>query len=260
MRSLLAYLKDKGFAANIINSANEASACDLIVRDMRDSSIEEIKFLQKSAPVAALDDRGSGREAANKIIDLLPHPAHNFEAGAYHPEAFLYGYEFGKSLAALGGLVYKDTDFVMYSGADAGAAEFLLAAAPRELSGVMFTQGRSLKIKDGKYSGELDRARAGIILSANVLVSHFGITMYEALLGGARIVAVNPSEYHDLLSQSAGGLIARSFLREAAAPELVAETIRREAACGAAKKSVEPLDVAKKILSNMDNFVELIFS
>ncbi|MCL1910641.1 MAG: hypothetical protein FWG13_00335 [Leptospirales bacterium] len=261
MLSLLDYLNDCGFTAGLAGSAGESADTELFIRDMRDSSADEIKVLQKTATVVAVDDRGSGRAAADKVIDLLPHPAHDSNDTDYHPEAFLYGHEFRKSLESFNGSLNKDIPFVMYAGAEADeqAINFLLAAAPKELSGVMLANGRRVRIENGKYAGEAGRAYAEIILSANVLVSHFGITMYEAALGGASCIAVNPSEYHNALALKASGAnIVHSGLREALEPFALSEIIRREAL--AVRKEADLGQVKKKIFSNMDNFIKLAVS
>ena len=63
---------------------------DLVIRDMRDSSEEDIKFFKKTAPVLVIDDTGPGRLFADHVIDLLPNPVNRIV-----PEKmFLYGYNF----------------------------------------------------------------------------------------------------------------------------------------------------------------------
>ena len=261
MLSLRDYLNNCGFAVGLASSANVAGGIELFIRDMRDSYTDEIRVLQKTAPVVVIDDRGSGRAAADKVIDLLPHPAHLVNDTDYHPEAFLYGYEFCKSLDYCVSSFSKDIPFVMYAGAEADdeTINFLLAAAPEELSGVMLANNRRIKIENGKYAGEADRTYAEIILSANVLVSHFGITMYEAALGGASVIAINPSEYHNVLAQNASGLnVVHSVLREMTDPLTVSEIIRRETFVP--KRAADPALVKEKIFSNMENFIKLAVS
>ncbi|MCL2025526.1 MAG: hypothetical protein FWG92_01825 [Leptospirales bacterium] len=259
MLSLRDYLNDCGFATALASSADGTGDVELFIRDMRDSSVDEIRVLQKTAPVVVIDDHGSGRAAADKVIDLLPHPSHRDDDMYYHPEAFLYGYEFCKSIESSTGSLNKDIAFVMYAGAEADdeTINFLLAAAPEELSGVMLANKRHIKIQNGKYAGDFNRAYAGIVLSANVLVSHFGITMYEAALGGASVIAINPSEYHNALAQSASELnIVYNALREASAPLVVSEIIRREAL--AYRREADLALIREKIISNMENFIKLI--
>ena len=261
MLSLRDYLNNCGFAAGLASSADGGAGIELFIRDMRDSHTDEIKVLQKTAPVVAIDDRGSGRAVANKVIDLLPHPAHRDNDTDYHPEAFLYGYEFCKSIESFTGSLNKDIPFVMYAGAkaDEETINFLLAAAPKELSGIMLANNRRIKIENGKNAGEADRTYAEIILSANVLVSHFGITMYEAALGGASVIAINPSEYHNVLAQSASELnIVHNALREISDPLTVSEIIRREALTY--RREADSVFVRKTILSNMKNFIKLAVS
>ena len=41
---------------------------DIIIRDKRDSSVEELKVLQKKGRVLVIDDNGKGRESADFVI------------------------------------------------------------------------------------------------------------------------------------------------------------------------------------------------
>ena len=55
-------------------SLTEPVSPDIIIRDMRDSTVEEMQELRCVAKVLAVDDIGEGRDAADWCIDLLPNP------------------------------------------------------------------------------------------------------------------------------------------------------------------------------------------
>ncbi|MDR3237890.1 MAG: hypothetical protein LBT84_05235, partial [Spirochaetia bacterium] len=223
----------------------------LIVRDMRDSSGEEIRALQRIAPVAVIDDRGTGRAAADKAIDLLPHPEQR--AGECRSDAFLYGYEFVKSLEGLGSEpIGKDIPFVMYQSTGS-----MPSCAPPELPGIILARGGRFKIGKGGALEAVSMPYARVILAANVIVSHFGIIMYEGFLGGASLVALNPGGYHNRLTDCAHELnIINCGLLESADVQSVHDTIRREAAV--ARPAVSPDLLRERLRSCTKNFVELL--
>lgn len=230
---------------------------DLIIRDMRDSSLADIKALRAKAPVLVLDDRGRGRTSADAAIDLLPHYEHLNDKKAYRPEAFIYGYGFVNSLKNIGAdTLAKDTAFAAYMGqADIG---LLLPMLPLSLSGVIISNGKYLKAENGRISGETNRPYAEIIAGAKALITHFGITMYEGALTGASLVALNPSEYHGRLTELAGRelKIANAGLYKNADSENVKEII--SSAVKEAKASAVNLKlVAEKTVANLRNFVRL---
>ena len=66
------YHTEKSFGNIITDSIPENT--DLIIRDMRDSSAEDIQLLKEKAPVLVVDDSGPGNMSADYIITLLPVP------------------------------------------------------------------------------------------------------------------------------------------------------------------------------------------
>lgn len=175
---------------------------NIIIRDMRDSLPDEILALQKTAPVAAIDDMGEGRKLADIAIDLLPHPAHIQNTENYRPEAFIYGFNFINSLKILGDKdIPKTLDFAAYVGGQ--GEENMLALLPPELSGALLTGKGSFAVRNGRVASPIEMPYAKIFAQAKVVISHFGITIYEGALAGANIVTINPSEYHNSLAELA---------------------------------------------------------
>ncbi|HSV96691.1 MAG TPA: hypothetical protein VLM75_07135 [Spirochaetota bacterium] len=174
----------------------------LFVRDRRDSTIEEIRRLQKSAPVLCVDDLGPGREAADYAVDLLPNPSSNAPPHQSDRGLFLYGYGFLSALEKLGDAVMeKNIDYTLYAGAFPADeyVNFLVSLLPPDARFAVF-RGTGSFIRDGsttKSVGQDDYAR--LLLSSRVFISHFGIALYEARAASCRLVAINPSEYHSRL-------------------------------------------------------------
>ena len=278
MLSLLKYLNNNGHRAYIFATEYNASGlapkefkafiinelpreADLILRDKRDSTEDEIQTLQQVAPVAVIDDRGPGREKANMVIDLLPHPQHEFNREFYHPEAFIYGYEFASSIDTIDkAALHKDISFFMYGGfsPERDHVHHLLEMVPKELEGLMLADGKYMQIKNAKLADEINKPYAELILSAQVAVSHFGITLYEAHLGDASLIALNTSQYHHKLCECAKELnITHSCVLETAETEVIQNTIR-QAANKYPPADVKIEDIQKKLELNMTNFMKLI--
>lgn len=232
----------------------------LIVRDKRDSTEAEIKSLQKTARIAVIDDRGDGRAFADTVVDLLPHPQHAFERAAYHPEAFIYGHEFANSVMDLDkSILEKNISFVVYGGYRPGKEQTirLLSMLPKELKGILLTGSEYLSIENGRPAAKTNIHYAELILSARVLISHFGMTMYEAALGGASLVALNPSEYHNRLCENAPELnIIHKELLERADQESIRRIIKE--AADKHQKTAEISSIKSRLQTNMENFTKLL--
>ena len=176
------------------------STASLVIRDMRDSTEEDIRLLKKTAPVLVIDDTGPGRGAADFIIALLPSPVSANPSNGM----FIYGYNFINSIRNMSLHEFiKDIDVSIYAGYDPDMdyVERLLQAIPPKASVVLFNKNRPVELS-GK--GLPIGAYADTLLRSRVLITHFGITMYEGELAGCTVVLVNPSPYHSELTRLAG--------------------------------------------------------
>ena len=170
---------------------------DLVIRDMRDSSAEEINSLKKRGPVLVIDDTGPGRELADHVIDLLPNPANR----SIPEKMFLYGYNFISEINTMKTeVIAKDIDVAIYAGykPDSDVVESIRGAIPADASVVLFAYGKPSVLSEKKVP--VDSGYTDLLLRSRVLITHFGITMYEGDLAGCRILAVNPSPYHTELT------------------------------------------------------------
>jgi len=176
--------------------------CRLIVRDKRDSSIEEMTSLKQSGRVITIDDCGPGRELADCAIDLLP----NLKYSITKKGLFIYGYAFSDSIRRLGNQpIRKDIDYALYCGINPSReiVDFFLSLVPVKSSCAVLAGNASFIINNGEKL-PLDRSYAETLLSTRVLISHFGITLYEGQLAQCRLITMNPTEYHSHLSDRAG--------------------------------------------------------
>lgn len=177
---------------------------DIIVRDMRDSTVEEIRGLQHVAKVLALDDIGEGRNAADWCVDLLPNPvswiSNDYEFQKSH---FVYGYNFLSAIRARQGIdINKTIDVLFYGGADPDPryVEKILQSMPAAAVCAVAGGENSFIIKNGIRQEMNVSSYGDLLLASKSAVTHFGILVYEALLTGAEVITINPTEYHSSLA------------------------------------------------------------
>ncbi len=174
-----------------------------IIRDKRDSTLREMDELKALGRVIAIDDCGPGREQADLAIDLLP----NLKYSIYDRDLFIFGFTFADSVMKLGAsVISKDIDFAVYCGLNSPRQniDFICSLLPEKSTCAVLAGDRSYLSQDGVMT-PLKRSYAETLISAKVLVSHFGITLYEGRISGCRLIAINPTEYHSRLSDIAGG-------------------------------------------------------
>jgi hypothetical protein len=234
---------------------------DIIIRDMRDSSEDEIVFLKRTAPVLAIDDNGPGRKAADNAIDILPNP--EAEKKEFNSRIFIYGYNFLKALQGLKNKkINKDLDFVLYPGNSAGPDYIdLFASLLPEKSDYAVLQGdNSFVIKNGNKKNSMESSYAETILSSKAVISHFGITLYEGSLAGCKIIAINPSEYHSKLTDMAGDYLNAINLGVDANLKITdAKIIIKKAVQSPLCSAVKAADVYRKVIDGLENFCSLLF-
>lgn len=192
---------------------------DMIIRDMRDSTASEIRELREISRVLIIDDNGEGRETADYLIDILPTAENTRTNKKRAPDnLFIYGYGFMNSLHTIieknhapkeiteqesDKIIEKKIDFSIYPGFHPTEeyTDFLIGLLPSDSKYAILRGDRSyLQIK-GKSYGFSEESHAETLLSSKVLISHFGILLYEACLSKCRIVCINPSPYHSGLAE-----------------------------------------------------------
>jgi len=237
----------------------------LIIRDMRDSDAQTIDRLRTIAPVLVIDDIGPGRSRADRILDLLPNPGAGTANPAYKSKYYLYGYNFFASLRAIKEkTVNKDIDIVFYAGSEATRDDvsFFVNLVPEKCRAVILT-------KDGPvYCGFADAEKgrtgfAALLMRTKLYVSHFGISLYEAKTAGCSLAAVNPTEYHSLLTEMVSSdlgvvnLGVRGHVNTGSAGKVIEELIKNAA------PSAEPgtaLDEVERKASACASYVQSLLA
>ncbi len=236
---------------------------DLIVRDMRDSTAEDMEKLRQKAPVLAVDDLGEGRMCAAHAVDLLPKLAQPEPVSARgEGKLFIHGYTFLESLRELADArIEKSIDVSIYPGfnPDPKSVERVLGLTPDDSTCAVLQGEASYLWKSGmRYRVPTD-SYAGMLLMTRCLVSHFGITLYEAFLCGCRLVALNPSDYHSRLADSVAGELGvinageYSRLDEKKFAATVAGVL-----AGAAADAISADQVYRRATEDLERFIEYI--
>jgi hypothetical protein len=184
---------------------------DLIIRDMRDSSVREINALRKIAPVLAVDDIGPGREYADRVIDLLPNELHSQNSSHYRPDCFLFGKSFSAEISAIEKHeIEKDIDLTFYPGYEPadGYIEQVVSSFKTEIV-IGLLQGVNSCILRGQSpsaGSPINSGYALTLLRSKVFLTHFGISLFEAAAAGCTVFTANPGDYHNMLT----GLLDRN--------------------------------------------------
>jgi spore coat polysaccharide biosynthesis predicted glycosyltransferase SpsG len=177
---------------------------DLIIRDMRDSTVEEIKVLQRSASVLALDDIGEGRNAADWHIDLLPNPeSEDINDFQFQQQHFVFGYNFLTSmLNQQTGEAGRVIDVFFYEGnsPDPWYVKKILGMLPKNSVCAVASNNKFQLFRDGVAADMAPCSYGELLLASKTVITHFGILVYEALLAGAGVITINPSRYHSSLA------------------------------------------------------------
>ncbi len=170
----------------------------LIIRDRRDSSPGDIKELKQKGPVCVIDDSGPGRHIADFRIDLLPGLNHPKED--YYPECFIYGLNFITSLRELT-VVRKTIDIAVYTGhnPDIEYVGFLESILPGNRECVFLSGDNRRYTNKDKQERITTRPYGELLLQSKLLITHFGISLYEGFISRCRLATINPTEYHDKL-------------------------------------------------------------
>lgn len=276
MGSLLNYLTvDKKIQAKLITSPpppfsldeihNKVSSeiekdTDLIIRDIRDSTVQEIEDLKKIAPVIVIDDCGEGRKSADLAVDLLPNLKYPRKHETIKEAPFIYGYNFTKAITELPHKEFiKDIDFCIYAGFDAAQEyrNFLISLIPDGASAVILDGKESTLLYHGK-TFKTDMVYPFPMLFGKNLISHFGITLFEGDLCGCRIFTINPEDYHSQLADNAAGLLGlTNFGVYPRVDDIRIKNSLKDAA-SAQKSNINFTELKKQISHNMDLFFDTI--
>ena len=177
---------------------------DLIVLDNYQTSIEEAEKWLNLGRVVALDEGGPARGILPYLIDTLPTlPSagipNEYETGYLGLPAFSgeRTYPPRRILVTFGGIdqaQLTERIGLMLDSHNIPPRQWCVTKGPF-FSRTFAWPG--IKILDNPNIRE-------ILPEFDLVITHFGITAFEAVASGANVVLLNPSQYHEKLSQIAG--------------------------------------------------------
>jgi 2-polyprenyl-3-methyl-5-hydroxy-6-metoxy-1,4-benzoquinol methylase len=191
----------------MLSALAKASRWDLIVVDARRTTCGELERLMSHGLVACLDEGGEAAALAPFLVDAIPGLPGTRAANASSP-AFLplprrarrtVASPITRVLVSFGG---EDREELTGRLLDALAREESLA--PLRLTVV---EGPLFKPRQWPDAVTVIRGASGlggVIHAHDLLITHFGITAFEALAAGVPVVLFNPSRYHARLGAAAG--------------------------------------------------------
>jgi hypothetical protein len=234
---------------------------DLIIKDMRDSTIEEMDSLRRIAPVLAIDDSGDGRDAADFTLSLLPVPSEILNFAKPETSLFLYGYNFAEGISLLKKTdsIEKDIDVTVYAGynPDPELINLIKESVPESAFSVLLKEGKANNLKNNIIKTETPYAE--IIARSKIVITHFGLTMFEADACGCQIIALNPTLYHSKLTE----IVSSEFniIYSAEYDTLSSEDLMSIVETGLTTDRnviISPEIILKKINNGTDNFIRYI--
>jgi len=208
---LVSSLHDEGREAATVG---RGGAWDLIVLDRRSTSMEELGFWERIAPVLAIDEGGPARNSAHYLIDILPRPRRRPGAGGrFAANASSLGFldlparrreppaAFARILVSFGG---EDPAGLSLSLARSILAEGL--AAPSDLTivtGALMRGAPPAGLEGVTVLAPVQDLKEHLA-SYDLVLTQFGLTAFEAAWAGCGVILLNPGSYHRSLARSAG--------------------------------------------------------
>ena len=173
---------------------------DIIIKDSRDSTITQINKLKEIAPTIVIDDNGNGRNIADIKIDILPNLIYNDTIKG----KFLYGYNFIKSLSYIKDSNIKKIDLAIYeTDTNKHIVKTIINRLSHKFSIAILGRRKIEIVKNNNTIKKISQEFYSTILSkSDIVITHFGIMLYEANLLHSHIITIDPSDYHYSLSKS----------------------------------------------------------
>lgn len=194
-----------------VSTLEEAGSVDLIFSDQRDTRGRVMRRYSRRAPIVSLDDRGAGRRFAHTTIFALP-TVEGYTGNFTGPGYIVLDRAIRDAgMATQRGIIREGrTDVVVsFGGADPYNLTGLVTGAlnrigvrPVVVQGPLFTH----ETPDGDYTLADKSGNMGEILTrATVLITSFGMTVFEARFLGVPLILLNHSRYHDELAATLKG-------------------------------------------------------
>ncbi|MDA3900127.1 MAG: hypothetical protein PF637_06360 [Spirochaetes bacterium] len=168
-----------------------------LIHDMRDSDETGAqKLSHQFGTITTIDDAGF-TSLYKQSIKLLPSDTEVLlpTNGSF---PFLYGYHFHQAVCILDSIPEKNIDLLVYTGFNSRDYPISFEQLQKSYT-IAWFNGTSCTI-----NGKTDRSYSfhDLLFRSKLFLSHFGLSLYEAALAGAHVVALNPSPYHSALADN----------------------------------------------------------
>jgi spore coat polysaccharide biosynthesis predicted glycosyltransferase SpsG/2-polyprenyl-3-methyl-5-hydroxy-6-metoxy-1,4-benzoquinol methylase len=195
-----------------VDDLDEVSGANLVVADVRETSHGEMKRLWRIAPVISVDDMAAGSFFSH--VSIRTPSGEGRSRSASLSETNFSGFPYvvlGEGAGCVVGrrrLSFKGKKgiLVSFGGSDPGnlsvpVASLLISAGlePTVVAGPFFTRDLS-GLSCGVVEAPDDLPR--LIDRAEVLITSYGIAVFEAFALGTPVVLINQSEYHSSLARA----------------------------------------------------------
>lgn len=174
---------------------------DLVILDKRDATREELLGFGDVGIVVGIDLAGEARRFCSYVIDTLPTPPGEAPPNIADPGLLHLPQTIREQWPEK-----LESVLVVFGGESTGTESVAAAEYLQEVSGVSVTAAvRELPVGGGSVTTL--RTAGGLpeyLAQFDCVITHFGLTAYEALWARVPVICINPTSYHDALSDRAG--------------------------------------------------------
>ena len=184
---------------------------ELIILDSFQTPQTELKRWKEIAPVTGIDEGGSCRDNFDFLVDILvPEKFMCPPANISSPSLLKFPPKSNKN--SVNSCHSKIKILITFGHEDSAKLGITAAQALSKKSGesmeITLLMGAMAK-DETEYLANVQILKAipnlsGHLCEYDLVITHYGITAYEALYAGTPVLLVNPSQYHEKLARAAG--------------------------------------------------------
>lgn len=193
----------------VLTSMEGAGNFDLVVLDLRNTSLDRLEYWAGFGPVLSIDEGGPARYHAEYVLDILPSFGKTQESHAANLACSGF-IELPKRKREPSQKI--ETVLVSFGGEDPkGLGKAFVETAIKgsffSADSISLLQG-PLNLKTGEIPGvkilpPIQNLKERLA-DYDLVVCSFGLTAFEARAAGCAVITLNPSRQHEVLAQKAG--------------------------------------------------------
>ncbi|AFG37733.1 methyltransferase domain-containing protein [Spirochaeta africana] len=180
---------------------------DLVVIDTRSLGAAEVRRFAEYGPVVGLDARGSGRRYCDYLIDILPHlrpstPPNLAEPG-FLAQPVRVRQDSPQELERIL-LVFGGEDSLGLSSRMAHLLVRRIGVRPDRVTALIGGAFHAQEFPEGVACVRGVQNAKELFADYDLVITQFGLAMFEAAAAGCAVAGVHPSRYHRRLADTAG--------------------------------------------------------